>query len=129
ERWRRNINEPHVIDLRALRTAASGAAPAAPEATPPPRARTGSTTRQDPDRANQPQRSWKTLMFADFAGFSRVHDAFAPQFHEHFLRIGATQIAESPVKPLDAKTWGDGLYLVFDSPQDGAEFALGFLDR
>ena len=68
-------------------------------------------------------------MFADFAGFSRVHDAFAPQFHEYFLRIGATQIAESPVKPLDAKTWGDGLYVVFDSPQDGAEFALGFLDR
>jgi class 3 adenylate cyclase len=39
------------------------------------------------------------------------------------------QIAESPVKPLDAKTWGDGLYVVFNSPQDGAEFALGFLDR
>ena len=125
ERWRRNINEPHVIDLRELRTAASGA----PKRTMSSRSQPGSTTRQDPDRANQPQRSWKTLMFADFAGFSRVHDAFAPQFHEHFLRIGAMQIAESPVKPLDAKTWGDGLYVVFDSPQDGAEFALGFLER
>ena len=39
------------------------------------------------------------------------------------------QIEDSPVKPLDAKTWGDGLYAVFDSPHDGAEFALGFLDR
>jgi len=129
ERWRRNINEPHVIDLHALRATASGAASAALETTPSPRARTGSTMREDPEVANRPHRSWKTLMFADFAGFSRVHDAFAPQFHEHFLRIGAMQIAESPVKPLDAKTWGDGLYVVFDSPQDGAEFALGFLDR
>jgi hypothetical protein len=130
ERWRRNINEPHVIDLHALHATASGAAPAAPETTPsPPRARPGPTMRQDPEGPNRPYRSWKTLMFADFAGFSRVHDAFAPQFHEHFLRIGAMQIAESPVKPLDAKTWGDGLYVVFDSPQDGAEFALGFLDR
>jgi len=126
ERWRRNINEPHVIDLCALRATAFGAAP---ETTPSPRARTDSTMQEDPEVANRPRRSWKTLMFADFAGFSRVHDAFAPQFHEHFLRIGAVQIAESPVKPLDAKTWGDGLYVVFDSPQDGAEFALGFLDR
>ena len=125
ERWRRNINEPHVIDLHALRATASGT----PKRTMSSRSQPGSTRRQEPDRANQPQRSWKTLMFADFAGFSRVHDAFAPQFHEHFLRIGATQIAESPVKPLDAKTWGDGLYVVFDSPQDGADFALGFLDR
>jgi hypothetical protein len=125
ERWRRNINEPHVIDLRALRTAASGAS----KRTMSSRSQPGSTPRRDPDRANRPHRSWKTLMFADFAGFSRVHDAFAPQFHERFLRIGATQIAESPVKPLDAKTWGDGLYVVFDSPHDGAEFALGFLDR
>ena len=69
------------------------------------------------------------MMFADFAGFSRLQDAFAPQFHERFLEIGAKQIADAPVKPLDAKTWGDGLYVVFESPQDGAEFALAFLER
>jgi hypothetical protein len=129
ERWRRNINEPHVIDLGALRAAAAGAADVAPERAPSPRPQPASTARPDPDWANRPHRSWKTLMFADFAGFSRVHDAFAPRFHERFLRIGATQIAQSPVKPLDTKTWGDALYVVFDSAHDGAEFALGFLDR
>jgi class 3 adenylate cyclase len=33
-------------------------------------------------------------------------------------------IAAAPVKPLDSKTWGDGLYIVFESVENGAEFAL-----
>ncbi|HEY7788623.1 MAG TPA: TRAFs-binding domain-containing protein [Casimicrobiaceae bacterium] len=129
ERWRRNINAPHVIDLRALRATAYGAAGAAPEPKPSPRRRPDETIRKHPNLAERPQRTLKTLLFADFSGFSRVQDAFAAQFHERFLQIGAAQIAASRTKPLDAKTWGDGLYVVFDSPQDGAAFALGFLDR
>lgn len=69
------------------------------------------------------------MMFADFAGFSRVQDMFAPRFHEYFLKIAAAQIAEADAKPLDAKTWGDGLYVVFDAADQAAEFALGFLER
>jgi class 3 adenylate cyclase len=67
-------------------------------------------------------------MFADVAGFSRVQDAFAPHFHERFLELGARAIARSRVPPLDAKTWGDALFAVFDSARDAADFALRFLD-
>jgi adenylate cyclase len=67
------------------------------------------------------------MLFADFAGYSRLHDEFAPLFQQRFLEIGAEQIRATAVKPLEAKTWGDGLYLVFDSPREGAEFALGLL--
>jgi class 3 adenylate cyclase len=67
-------------------------------------------------------------MFADFAGFSRVQDAFAPRFHERFLDLGARAIAQSRTRPLDAKTWGDALYVVFDTAEDAADFALRFLD-
>jgi class 3 adenylate cyclase len=66
----------------------------------------------------------KTLLFADFAGFSRLHDAYAPLFQTRFLDIVAHEIAGASVKPLDSKTWGDGLYIVFESPEDGSEFAL-----
>ena len=128
ERWRRNIGVPNVIDLAAVRrgtgrvdanavqrdrrqSRAEGASSPVPAATP---------------RSRSP-RTLKALMFADFAGFSRVQDAFAPLFHERFLQIGAAQIAASPAKPLDAKTWGDALYAVFESPIDAAEFALRFL--
>ncbi|HET9669309.1 MAG TPA: adenylate/guanylate cyclase domain-containing protein [Casimicrobiaceae bacterium] len=73
-------------------------------------------------------RAWKSLMFADVAGFSRVQDAFAPHFHERFLELGARAIAHSRAPPLDAKTWGDALFAVFDSAHDAADFALRFLD-
>ena len=64
------------------------------------------------------------MMFADLAGFSRLHDAYAPLFQRRFLEIVAHEIDAAPIKPLDSKTWGDGLYIVFESPVDGAEFAL-----
>jgi class 3 adenylate cyclase len=124
ERWRGTIGSPEVIDLRVLRHEFDSAPPAVskPSADVSARAAHART-------GERPRRSWKAMMFADFAGFSRVQDAFAPQFHERFLQIAAAQIAQAEVKPLDAKTWGDGLYVVFDCARDGAEFALGFLER
>ena len=99
---------------------AKGAADA-PAAAPAPVAVASADTR--------PRRTLKTLLFADFAGFSRLHDAYAPLFQTRFLEIVASEIAAAPVKPLDSKTWGDGLYIVFESPGDGAEFALRLLAR
>ncbi|MEO8675629.1 MAG: adenylate/guanylate cyclase domain-containing protein [Casimicrobiaceae bacterium] len=119
ERWRRNVGPPQVIDLRALRERAGSAALSV--------AGTETIAPSSPQLANteaRPHRTLKTLLFADFAGFSRLHDAFAPLFQTRFLDIVAREIAAAPVKPLDSKTWGDGLYIVFESPEDGAEFAL-----
>jgi class 3 adenylate cyclase len=79
--------------------------------------------------AVRPQRTLKTMVFADFAGFSRLHEAIVPLFQSSFWKIAAEQIEASPVKPLLANTWGDALYVVFDAAQDGAAFALGFLER
>ncbi|HET8875796.1 MAG TPA: TRAFs-binding domain-containing protein [Casimicrobiaceae bacterium] len=124
ERWSGTIGSPEVIDLRVLRGGGDPAASAVSN-----QARDASAGVAGGRAVERPHRSWKAMMFADFAGFSRVQDAFAPQFHERFLEIAAAQIADAGVKPLDAKTWGDGLYVVFDSARDGAEFALGFLER
>jgi class 3 adenylate cyclase len=121
ERWTRNVGPPHVIDLRELRqrstaagepVAVAQAAPASPF-----------------DSAERPARALKTMLFADFAGYSRLHDAFAPLFQTRFLEIGARIIEQSTMKPLEAKTWGDAVYAVFESPVAGAEFALRFLER
>ena len=127
DRWWRNLGSPDVIDLRAIRDAhaptdvgnrGSGADHAS-----------SAVCERAARVVGRPQRAWKTMLFADFAGFSQVLDVFAPQFHEYFLKIAAAQINEASVKPLDAKTWGDGLYVVFDLPHDAAEFAIGFLER
>jgi class 3 adenylate cyclase len=79
--------------------------------------------------AERPQRTLKSLLFADFAGFSRLHDALAPLFQERFWKIAAGQIEASTAKPLLASTWGDALYVVFDSAREAAEYALSLLAR
>lgn len=115
ERWNRLVGTPRVIDLRALRKPATHSAKSpvgAPEVADTASAET------------RPQRTLKTMLFADLAGFSRLHDAYAPLFQRRFLEIVANEIDAAPTKPLDSKTWGDGLYIVFESPGDGAEFAL-----
>jgi len=126
ERWRKTVGPARVIDLAALRSrneaSVQGRSPHPEEQS------VDEHVGKSADETRLP-RSLKAMMFADFAGFSRVQDAFAPRFQDQFLRIAAAQIGESPVRPLDAKTWGDGLYVVFDSPQYAAEFALGFLGR
>jgi len=124
ERWTRNIGAPCVIDLRVLRercTAAAQPVSRQPASTAP--------VTPPPDVASRPSRALKTMLFADFAGYSRLHDAFAPLFQTRFLEIGARIIEDSAEKPLEAKTWGDAVYAVFEAPVAAADFALRFLER
>jgi adenylate cyclase len=120
ERWREQVGTSSVIDLRALRERAP-AIVNAPTAIPDPASESLLPAMLADER---PHRTLKTLLFADFAGYSRLHDAYAPLFQTRFLDIVAHEIEASPGKPLDSKTWGDGLYIVFETPADGAEFAL-----
>ncbi len=134
DRWTRHVGPPQVLDLARMRTAAAPAGSAVPSvAQQPAEAPPGKTEphagHSAPIAATRPQRSLKTMLFADFTGFSRVHDAAAPFFQESFWKIAAGQIAASPVKPLLASTWGDALYVVFDAPRNGAAFALSFLEN
>jgi tetratricopeptide (TPR) repeat protein len=135
ERWKRNIGTPRTIDLARLRDEA-GSPRERREASAvdtKPRQPTRGMPVADAPRtdmlASRPQRTLKTMVFADFAGSSRLHDATAPLFQESFWKIAAAQIESSRMKPLLASTWGDALYVVFDAARDAAEFALAFLDR
>jgi hypothetical protein len=114
ERWARRLGAPQVIDLRALRERADPADDAAAPA----------TSDRAPAYADGPKRTLKTLLFADVAGYSRLHDAQAPLFQTRFLEIVAAEVEAATAKPVDCKTWGDALHAVFESPGDGAEFAL-----
>jgi class 3 adenylate cyclase len=131
ERWRRTIGEPRTIDLRELRTRVEVAsdAPRVPRRADSEAARAPSAAPITRSAGEHPRRTLKALLFADFAGFSRLHDAVVPLFQERFWKIAAGEIDASPVRPLLATTWGDALYVVFDAPIDGADFSLRFLDR
>jgi hypothetical protein len=131
ERWQRQAGLVRVIDLRELRARAaldeSGSAPKV-RAAPSLAAAPITPAIAVPASRSRMQRSIKSMLFADFAGYSRLHDAYAPLFQSQFLEIGAEAIEAAPVKPLEAKTWGDGMYLVFESQGDAAEFALRLLE-
>jgi class 3 adenylate cyclase len=130
ERWKLHAAPPQTIDLSELRVRAGFTAGSeAANVAPPPSAPQPSAKSEAPIAPSRPQRTLKTMLFADFAGFSRVHDAVAPLFQESFLNVAAGQIDAARVKPLLASTWGDALYVVFDSPRDSADFALAFLER
>ena len=124
ERWRASRREPLVIDLRALRANAVAA-------NPPVSAAGTSLHGQGVSGvdAKRPRRALRTMLFADFAGYSRLQDAFVPLFQQRFFDIAAGVIEAARIKPLEAKTWGDALYAVFESATEGAAFALEFLER
>lgn len=121
EQWALTMGPVDLIDLGALRRlervdhVAPIAAPIVASPVSAPRSR--------------PERTLKIALFADVAGFGRLHDAQAPLFHTRFLGLVAAQIAASARPPLSANTWGDALYAVFDAAEDGAAFALGLIDR
>ena len=68
------------------------------------------------------------LLFADAKGFSRLTEPEIPLFVEHFLGTVADVIRRAPLAPLQVNTWGDGLYLVFDSVASTGVFALELVD-
>ncbi|HKE41682.1 MAG TPA: adenylate/guanylate cyclase domain-containing protein [Casimicrobiaceae bacterium] len=129
ERWKQRVGAPEVIDLSALRARLplANQRSTRKQADAATKRAAGAEPSQPALPAARPERTLKTMLFADFAGYSRVQDALAPLFQASFLKVAAAQIEAAPVKPLIASTWGDALYVVFDSPRDAAEFALSFL--
>ena len=133
ERWKLRFGEPDLIDLAQLRAgAAVGTSDELAETSQQvaqPQVMSGAPTATDnaSDFAARPHRTLKTLLFADFAGYSRLHDAYAPLFQGKFWEIVAAQIAASRVKPVMTNSWGDAIYAVFDAPEIAAEFALRLL--
>ncbi len=72
----------------------------------------------------KPLRRIRGIVFADFAGSSRLSDAQLVVFQD--LVMGGLAAAMEPFQPqlLSGRTWGDGLYLVFDDVASAAECAL-----
>jgi class 3 adenylate cyclase len=64
------------------------------------------------------------LLFADAFGFSKLSESQVPQFVEHFLGRVAGIVGQMTPQPRLSNTWGDGLYLVFDSVRQTGECAL-----
>jgi hypothetical protein len=122
ERWTRCVGTPEVLDLAALRGSAASGGTGAEVGEADSRARSPAPA------STTPPRTLKSMLFADFAGYSKLHDGSAALFQADFWAIVARRIESTAVKPLFANTWGDGLYLVFGSPHDAASLALRLVE-
>jgi class 3 adenylate cyclase len=125
ERWRIGPGSVQTVDLAALREGApaardDGSGLALVSALP--------SIGAGADGSGPASRVLKAMVFADFAGYSRISDANVARFQQAFWSIAGQAIAAADVAPDFANTWGDGLYLVFDVPRDAAAFALRLRD-
>jgi class 3 adenylate cyclase len=70
----------------------------------------------------------KSLLFADALHFSRLKEGQIPLFLNHFLGTIAELLKRTSCQPVMRNTWGDGLFMVFQSVQEAGEFALELCD-
>lgn len=75
-------------------------------------------------RIGRKQQHLKAMLFADVRHFSRLSEAQLPRFVEKFMGAASAVIARSAHQPVVLNTWGDALYLVFDTIQDAGMLAL-----
>jgi class 3 adenylate cyclase len=70
--------------------------------------------------------SWKlcSILFADFAGFSRLDEDRLSQFLEVVMGRIATVLDRHSEDVLSRNSWGDAIYVVIISPSKAAQIAL-----
>lgn len=69
------------------------------------------------------------VVFADAVGFSKLRERDVPGFVRHYLSCAMQALQMHRIVPLVKNTWGDGLYLVFESVREAGVFAIDFRDR
>jgi class 3 adenylate cyclase len=74
-----------------------------------------------------PKRRLAALIFADFAGFSRLPDTDLPAYWDVLMPALSQALARHSRSVLLQQTWGDALYLVLDGARPAAMAALDIL--
>lgn len=76
------------------------------------------------ERKNRPRRALRSILFADFAGFSRLDEDSVPPFLEAVMGRIAAVLDRHADAVLSRNSWGDAIYVVITSPLEAAEIAL-----
>jgi len=73
-------------------------------------------------------RRFAGVIFADFAGFSRLSDEDLPAFWAHFMRAISQRLAARREQVLLQRTWGDALHVVTGNAASAAAIACEIQD-
>jgi class 3 adenylate cyclase len=69
-----------------------------------------------------------SLLFADALHFSKLTEEQIPLFLNHFLGLIAGLLNRTSHQPVMRNTWGDGLFMVFETVREAGELALELCD-
>src|SRR5262249_1673972 len=64
------------------------------------------------------------ILFVDFAGFSKLSEEQVSRYPAQVLGMIAELHRRTGFQPVERKTWGDGLLMIFDSVRSAGCFAL-----
>lgn len=76
------------------------------------------------ERRTRPLWTLRSMLFADFAGFSRLDEDCLSQFLEVVMGRIAKVLDRHADSVLSRNSWGDAIYVVITSPAKAAEIAL-----
>ena len=124
EHWQDSKIRVELIDLKSLVRQQLG------EVVPAPAKRPAARAQDKPEaQATEFKPQIKAMLFADAYHFSQLVENQIPVFYQQFMgRIGAL-IRRTAYAPVMKKTWGDGLYFVFDTVRAAGLFALELCDE
>ncbi len=69
------------------------------------------------------------VIFADAVGYRRLREREVPRFVRYYLSCAMHALQTHAIAPLVKNTWGDGLYMVFETVREAGLFAVDFRDR
>lgn len=73
-------------------------------------------------------RSFRAMLFTDLKGYGGLPDRALPDIVTHIFEPMAQRCQELDIPPLTIKSWGDGLFLVFEDPVAAAQAAFEMMD-
>ncbi len=71
----------------------------------------------------------RAMLFADVKNFSTLTEELLPQFQNRYMRQVSELLDMSDCAPVVVNTWGDAIYMVFDTVRACGEFALAMSER
>lgn len=74
--------------------------------------------------SHHPSWTLRSMLFADFAGFSRLDEESLSRFLEVVMGRIATVLDRHSGSVLSRNSWGDAIYVVISSPAEAAKIAL-----
>lgn len=119
QRWKSGEHQVERIPLDQLLASERG--PVAPT--------TAQDVRSTQAMPSTPPARIVAVLFGDAVDFSKLTEEQVPRFVRHFLGLAGDLTRSAPTPPALKNTWGDGLYLVFESVRAAGLFALELRDR